>query len=316
MRGQGSVDVAYSLHDKKGRRLRQHVLAKVGQQMYPNYNHEGLITNQPLYPAEYYKLQFDGQLPSGRRLDKVGYLLNFSGRDNYGSEFYMNPNEVMRLNTYSASLYAKRRGLTTGLTWATNHVRHNELEFSRNLIDQDGESMEPWMADGETHELSWALTYNRPLLSWLSITVDGYNSLLHFRPSEETFGNEVYAQHMLQAESTPLYRYDWRSSAFTGGLLENRVALKANHRYGEKLELKGDLGVTLDGMLLADRTKVSPNLYAHFALDWQPLRWLQVGLSLGHDRVSYNIEDLRYMSRDYLNADVFVSGTNQLLTTT
>ena len=98
--------------------------------------------------------------------------------------------------------------------------------------------------------------------------------------------------------------------------MENRVALKANHRYGEKLELKGDLGVTLDGMLLADRTKVSPNLYAHFALDWQPLRWLQVGLSLGHDRVSYNIEDLRYMSRDYLNADVFVSGTNQLLTTT
>ena len=315
-RGQGSVDVAYSLHDRQGRRLRQHIVAKVGQQMYPNYNHEGLIPSQPRYPAEYYKVQFDGQLPSGRRLDKVGYLLNLSGRENYGAEFYMNPNEVMRLNTYSASLYAKRRGLTTGLTWATNRVRHADLDFSRNIIDQDGESMEPWMADGETHELSWALTYDRPLLPWLCFTADAYNSLLHFRPSTETFENEVYAQHMLQSEPLPLYRYDWRSNAFTGGLLENRVAVKANRRYGEKLELQGDLGITLDGMLMSERTKVSPNLYAHLGLDWQPLRWLQVGLLLGHDRVSYNIEDLRYMSRDYLNGEVFFNGTNQLLTTT
>ncbi len=107
----------------------------------------------------------DGHLPSGRWLDRLGYLINFSGSDNYGADFYLNRNEVCKLNTYSASLYAKRRGLTTGLTWSTNSTRHDNLYYSRNIIDQDGESMEPWSSDGLTHELSWFVGYERKLLS-------------------------------------------------------------------------------------------------------------------------------------------------------
>ena len=47
-RGQGTVDVAYTLTDKSGRRYRQHLYAVSGQQMCPNYNHEGLVVHSPL----------------------------------------------------------------------------------------------------------------------------------------------------------------------------------------------------------------------------------------------------------------------------
>ncbi|MBR1788841.1 MAG: hypothetical protein IJ762_06610 [Bacteroidaceae bacterium] len=317
VRGQGTMDLAYTLKTRDGRPLRQHLYASIGEQCYPNYDHEGLLTTSPIYSSGYYKVQMDGQLPAGRWLDRLGYWVNFSGKENYGAEFYLNPAEVMRLNTYSATLYAKRRGLTTGLTWATNRVRHDDLQFSRNLADPDGESLEPWMADGQTHELSWSLSYERPLQSWLTLKADGYNSMLLFRPSATHFSNEVYLQHMKAATATPLYRYDWTSRRFASGLLENKVGVEAGRHFGSRgqLSLSGIVNLTLDGMLLGGRSKVTPNVQALFSLQYRPVRWLEVGLTLGHDRVSYNIEDLRYMSRDYMNAEVRFSQSDQLFTT-
>ena len=316
VRGRGTVDAAYTFSDRRGGSYRQHLYATVGQQAYSNIDHNGLIKQHPLYTGTHYKVQMDGLLPSGRLFDRLGYFLNFSGKDNYGSAFNYNANEVMRLNSYSASLYAKRGGLTTGLTWATNVTRHENLQFSRNLVDQDGESLEPWMADGKTHELSWHLDYEKPLLSWLQLKAEGYNSLLLFNPSTTSFTNEVYLQHALQPDPTPLYRYEWTSSAFAAGLLENKVGVEARYHITPKLEARGDCYFTLDGMVLSGRTKISPNVKATAMLDYRPTKWLQLGLILAHDRVSYNIEDIRFMSRDYMNAQVFYSGTDRLFTTT
>ena len=316
VRGRGTVDAAYTFSDRRGGSYRQHLYATVGQQAYSNIDHNGLIKQHPLYTGTHYKVQMDGQLPSGRLFDRLGYFLNFSGKDNYGSAFNFNANEVMRLNTYSASLYAKRKGMTTGITWATNVIRHDDLQFSRNIIDQDGESLEPWMADGSTHELSWHIDYGKSLLPWLQLKAEGYNSLLLFSPTTERFTNELYLQHALQPAPTPVYRYEWVSRAFAAGLLENKIGVEARHAFNSKLEVRGDFYLTLDGIALRDRTKVTPNMKATAMLDYRPTKWLQVGLTLAHDRVSYNIEDIRYMSRDYMNADVFYSGTNRLFTTT
>ena len=316
VRGAGTADVAYTFRDKHGRGFRQHLWASVGEQQLPNYDQNGLIRQQPLYPASSYKVQMDGQLPSGTWLDRLGYWVNFSGTDNYGADFYQNRNEVSRLKTYSASLYAKRKGMTTGLTWSTNTTRHDDLAFSRNLIDQDGESMEPWASDGNTHELTWALNYTKPLLSWLRLHVDGYNSLLYFRPLEERFSNDVYMQHTHTLVPTPLYRYEWTSRAYTSGLLENLATVEAYHQFSSKFALGGSFGISLDGMVLHDKTKITPNLAAQFSLDYRPVKWFQLGISLSHDRVSYNIEDIRYMSNDYMSAQVYHAASGLLFTTT
>ena len=315
IKNQGIADAAFFL-ESDGKNYRQHINICFGQLMLPNYDQNGLLPDKPLYSANHYKIQLDGQLPTPGWLDRIGYFVNFSDKDNYGAEFYFNSAELMELSTVSASLYANRSGLTTGLTWASNMVHHNNLEFSRNIIDQDGESLEPWMPDGRTHELDWSVNYSRPILPWLTLKADGYNSLLIFRPEKENFSNDVYYQHIRQPEPTPLYRYDWTSNAFAAGLIENRIGIETHRQLTDALNFAGELALTVDGMLLDGKNKISPNIQAAVKLDYKPFEWLNAGLTFAHDRISYNIEDIRFVSDDYLNGDVYFADSDRLFTTT
>lgn len=312
IKNQGTIDVAwYTMND-----CRQHLYACAGQLMLPNYDQNGLLRDEPLYESKHFKIQLDGQLPVAV-FQRAGYFINISEKDNYGAEFYMNPDEVMKFSTVSASLYGVGYyGLTTGLTTSINNTNHNNLEFSRNIIDQDGESLEPWMADGRTCELTWALNYSQKLLPWLTFKADGFNSLITFNPDNKTFINNVFYQHTGQEQPTPLYRYVWESRKFAAGLLENRIGVEAHRQLTDALNFAGELALTVDGMLLSGKSKISPNVQATVMLDYRPTNWLQLGLTLAHDRVSYNIEDIRFVSDDYMNADVYFADSERLFTTT
>ena len=312
----GNVDIAYTLRGKNGGRYRQHLYAQFGRRQLPAYDQDGLIVGNELYSADNYRVQLDGQLPHGQWLDGLGYMVNFSGTGSYGSEFYQNWREVSDLKTYSASLYGKKKFpsrhglpvslLTTGLTWSTNVVRHKELDFSRNIIDQDGENFEPWSPDGQTHELSWHLTWERPLLTWLKWRAEGYNSMIHFSPETSEWTNALYQQHQGETAVTPLYNIDWTSRSFTGGLLENSMGLVADYDISRKVSMRAHVDATLDGYLLGGgRTTISPNWEAGISLDIHPCRWFQMGVTLEHDRMTYGIEHMRYFSRDYMNGHVY-----------
>ena len=316
VQSQATADAAYTFRTGNGQALRQHIYAVSGQYMLPNYDHNGLLPDEPLYEAGHYKVLLDGQLPAGQWLDDAGYFVNVSSKDNYGAEYYFNRPEVAKLNSFSASFYGRRSGLTTGLTVSSNKLKHSDLQFGRNIIDQDGESLEPWMSDGTTRELTWAVNYSRQLRPWLKLKADGYNSLLNFNPDQSTFINEVYCQQMLQQGPTPLYSYVWTSNKFAAGLIENRIGAEARQQLSEKLAVSGELALTVDGMLMEGKSKISPNVQATLTLTSRPLGWLEVGLTLAHDRVSYNIDNIRFMSDDYMNADVYFTGSNRLFTTT
>ncbi|MCQ2348514.1 MAG: hypothetical protein MJZ65_04920 [Paludibacteraceae bacterium] len=318
LKGAGTLDAAYTLHNKQGDAFRQHLYAAYGERLITRENQCGLITEDPLYNAPYYKVQADGLLPihPTRAVSQLGYRLNFSGRTDAGSEYLYNYNEVYDLKNYTGTLYLKRQYLTTGLTWATNVSHHNDRCFSKNILDQDGENFFPWVADGKTHELSWAVNYEQPLLPWLRVYVDAYNSLLHFRPEEQTFSNEVYMQSMTADHPTPLYRYEWQSKAFTGGLLENAAGLRAHYDACRQVAINAHLDVTLDAMLLRNTYKVSPNIQAGFNVDLHPCKWFEMGVTLDYERMPYNADYLRFFSPDYMNGTIYYSGTNTLLGTT
>lgn len=324
----GNIDVAYTIKGRgdgeKG--YRQHLYANFGQRQLPAYDQNGLLDGRELYGANYYKVQLDGALPHGSWLDGLGYFVNFSGTGSFGSESYLNYKEISDLKTYSASLYAKKRlpspvdgqpsGVTSGFTWSTNVVSHKELDFRRNIIDQDGEGLEPWYPDGSTHELTWYLQWERPLLKWLKLRAEGYNSMIHFSPSTSSWSNYIYQQHQGQTLITPLYRVDWSSQAFTGGLLENSIGLEANHDLSRKVSLRAHIDATLDGYLLGrGQSTISPNWEAGISFDIHPCKWFQMGVTLQHDRMAYSVEHLRYFSRDYMNGQVYYDG-GTLFTTT
>lgn len=327
LKGAGTLDAAYTFHDKAGNGYRQHIYAAYGQRLITKENHCGLITEDPFYNAAYYKVQADGLFPirASKAVEQVGYRMNFSGREDGGSEYLYNYNEVYDLKNYTGTVYLKRQYLTTGLTWATNVVHHQDLEFSKNIIDQDGESFAPWIADGKTHEMSWAVNYEQPVLPWLSVYVDAYNSMLYFRPEKEHFTNTVYFQTplggdrehpYLSSEATDLYRYEWTSKAYAGGLLENTAGLKAHYAPCRQLAINARLDVTLDAILLQGKSKVSPNIQAQFNLDIHPCRWFEAGVTLAYERMPYTADYMRYFSNDYMNADIYMAGTNTQIGTT
>ena len=319
LRGAGNIDAAYTFRDKDGNAYRQHLYAAYGQRRITRENAQGLITDDPYYNAGYYKVQADGLLPMkpNKVFSALGYRLNFSGKEDGGSEYLYNYNEVFDHKNYTAQLYVQRPNLTTGLTWATNTVRHDTLSFSRNILDIDGESFSPWVADGRTHELSWSVNYEQPVLPWLSVHVRSLNSLVLFRPTETHFHNDIYFRSPVATVDTALYRYEWTSRSFAGGILENTFGLNADYTICRQLDLHAHLDFTLDGLLLGGgKSKVSPNWQAGISFDLHPCRWFEMGLSIAHERMPYNMDYLRYFSNDYMNADIYLAGTNTLFATT
>ncbi|MBQ8386061.1 MAG: hypothetical protein IJX48_01240 [Paludibacteraceae bacterium] len=316
--GAGTLDAAYTIKDTQGKGYRQHIYAAYGQRNITRENHQGLILDNPLYQADYYKVQADGQLPicTNSVFDYLGYRMNFSGREDGGSELLYNYNEVYDHKNYSGMLYARGKHLTTGLNWSTNTVLHSNQEFSKNILDQDGESFDPWIADGNTHELSWAVNYNQSLTDWLSVHVDAYNSMIHFKPKNQHFTNVVYMQSPIDEHAKDLYRYEWESNAYTGGLLENTFGLKAHYDMNEKLSLNAHLDITLDAILLRNKSKVNGNIQAGINLDLHPCKWFEMGVSLSHERMPYTVDQLRYFSDDYMNANVYYARTDELYATT
>lgn len=316
--GAGTLDAAYTIKDTQGKGYRQHIYAAYGQRNITRENHQGLILDNPLYQADYYKVQADGQLPicTNSVFDYLGYRMNFSGREDGGSELLYNYNEVYDHKNYSGMLYAKGKHLTTGLNWSTNTVLHSNQEFSKNILDQDGESFDPWIADGNTHELSWAVKYDQSLTDWLSVHVDAYNSMIHFNPKNQHFTNVVYMQSPIDEHAKDLYRYEWESNAYTGGLLENTFGLKAHYDMNEKLSLNAHLDITLDAILLRNKSKVNGNIQAGINLDLHPCKWFEMGVSLSHERMPYTVDQLRYFSDDYMNANVYYARTDELYATT
>ena len=305
IRAAGTVDISKTLTGRDGKSYRQHLTADFSQREFPNYDQDGLIDGKPLYDATSVALKMDGILPSGPALDCLGYLVNISRYDNYGAEFYLNPQETVKLDTYGASVYAKKKGFTGGITWASSLARHRNLEFRRNVIDQDGESLYPYSPDGNTHELSVPVNLKRSLLPWLEVKFDGYNSLILFSPTQTAFSNDVYMRHTAAPAETFLYRYHWQSNSFTGGILENTVGIAAKQDLARGLSIGADIDLTLDGILLKEKSKVSPGFQSGMTLDWQPAQWLQAGLHLSYDRIPYTIETLRYFSNDYLNGTAY-----------
>lgn len=315
--GAGTMDANFAI-PAYGRRYYQHAYVHYGQRNLTAFDQTGI---SGMYPSEYYTAQLDGELPLNAKHSTLNYFLVTQGRSDYGSELYYNRNEQANVRSYQAGLYSTTRfanngKLVAGLSYEFHNVRHDTLEFARNLMDQDGEAFDPWYADGRVHSLSLSVQYDQPLLPWLRIHAEGYNSLLHFRPTTSTWSNAIYAQSIADAAPTPLYTYHWQSAAFTSGLLENEALVIAQKTVAKGLNLYGHLGVSLDGILLGNgQSVVTPNWLAKFAMEYEPVWWFKFGLSVSHHRMSYTWDEICYLSNDYMNGEIRYADNTLLATT-
>lgn len=309
MQGEATYGIRYD-----GRRFYQHVYANWGQRYLNKFDQKG-ITGQ--YLAPYAQVQLDGQLPLPKNnvVDQLHYYYIYNQRSDLYSEFMFGDQEVATQRAHSAALYGTKDygeagHLTTGFSWALNDIRHNNLQFSRNIIDQDGEGFEPWYADGKHNEVNWAVNYHYQILPWLHLHLDSYNSILHFRPTTDTWTNALYKQDFADNTASPAGTYSWRSAAFTSGLLENQVTLEARHRFNSKVELQAQLAATLDGVVLRQHSVISPNWEAMVGVHLTPVKWFTMDFTVGNFRSRYSYEDVLYLSPDYMNGAACFTGSN------
>ena len=155
--GAGGVEATFAI-PAYGKQYYQHAYAHYGWRTQTAFDHTGI---SGMYASPYYTAQLDGELPMPKNnvLDKLNYYLVAQGRGDMYSEFLYNRNEVADLQAYTAALYGTKKfsnggTLVAGLNWALSQVKHDTLEFARNLLDQDGEAFDPWYADGNTNAIN------------------------------------------------------------------------------------------------------------------------------------------------------------------
>ncbi|MFR9672790.1 MAG: hypothetical protein SNI72_07785, partial [Rikenellaceae bacterium] len=312
--GAGTADLNFALTGGDGQSYMQSVYMYFGARDMVGFDNGGITD---YYTEKYGKIQLNGELPLrlGGLFDKGGYFVSYAQRDHLNSEFYYGEQESPALNSYSASIYGVKRGeelnYTSGFNFALNRTEHENLNYSRNVIDHDGEAFEPWMPDGSNIEFSHSLTLDKRLNDWLTLNVDTYNTLMRFNSSQSDFYNSTYAQTITQDEATPLYLYEWHSSSFYSALLENSVGLSTQKRLSDKIDIRANFDLTLDAMLVSGNSIVSPNFELRAGFDFNITKWLNIELNLGRERVNYNSEDIQFLSNDYLTGEVYyINDTN------
>ena len=310
IQGAGEVTLNYAI-PVNGKKYNQQLYFNVGTRMLVDFNENGIYD---YFPENFYKIQLSGELPlkAGKLFDKTNYLINIQQRQNLYNEFFYSRAESAGLNNYNLSVYGSKKNkdshYTTGITLSTNTVKHTDLNFSRNVIDQDGEAFEPWYPDGHTTEITHAINYIKDITHNVQLSFDGFNSLINFQPSTRNFQNQLYAQKpstSIDSAYHSLYIYDWTSNPFTCGLLENTLSLKTQQKLNKSITLRANLDLTLDGMLMSSNSMIRPNWQVQLGFDFHPSKWFSMELNLSRNRVAFNMDDIRYLSSDYLNADIY-----------
>ena len=317
----GSLDAGFGIPSNSGKRYHQRLYADFGNRRIVTFDEGG---ENGFYDAAYYKIQLDGELPLGQKAAADGlslhYLFNTQHRPDLYSELGYGAEEVAAYQAYSASVYLKRENncqkkanadrlqldghtLTTGITYAMHDAERHNRNYERNIVDQDGEGFDPWYADGQLHELSWAVNYafqpkqHNPL----TLRLDAYNSLLCFRQAANEWHHNLYIRYPDQPRED-WYRYDFSGNDFAAGMLENTLALDyempaRNHWFS----LRASAGIACDGIIMSKKTILTPSVEAELQMHFHPTRWFDAQVILGHYRTKYTWNQVRLLSDDYQN---------------
>lgn len=321
--GAGTAEAGYAV-PLFGRHFYQHLTLEVGHRQAPAWDRNGITSMEP---SLYFNLSADGQIPlrPTSPVKNLNYLFAVNQRHDAMSEFLFNADEQGKETSYTFGMFIndtlnQQDYLNAGVSLEMQDMKHRQLSFRRNLIDQDGEAFEPWYTDGLTTAVNTSVNYSREWLEGLRLRLKGYNSVLHHSPYVNTWSNEIYVQGMDDPKSsgviapTHLYDIKWTAQAFTAGLLENQLTIDYEHRFNEVFSLNAYAGLTIDGMLMSRKSIISPNWIAGLKMDIQPCPWFRLDVNLSHNRMSYTIDDVRFFSNDYLNGVADMGGGNMLTT--
>jgi hypothetical protein len=301
---------AFGVYPIKGQQdtFDQHFHFYAGSRMITGFDYKGPAD---YYPEKYLLFHHGGRIPviSKKLFDHNGYLFSFTSRDHLFAERYFGRDETAKLTATAFSVYGKKETKTmcynAGINFSHKNIKHNYPGFERNLLDYDGEGLEPWYPGMNFFEWSVHFKYKKRFNRNFGFVFDFFDGIGILSPHERSFQNYIYYQSSDRNRSN-LYRLDWNSNPFTAGLLRNNAMLIYNRVSNNKrftAELK--TGTTLQGFLIRELSVIKMNVEAHLLLGYRFTHFITLNVSAGRKPVPFNFEQVRFLSSDYLSGDIY-----------
>lgn len=281
----------------------------VGRRMITNFN---FIRLDDYFGEDYLQMHYHGDINLQNR--KLEYLITYNQRDNLFSEYYYGRKETAALNQLNLSVYSQRLNLgagsnpmtvNAGLNFSHKNIEKNFPGFSRNVADQDGESLEPFYSDGKYKDLILSVNGEKQIAKNLKWNFDAYDGLVHFSPRHSGYENTLYYENNL-SPFTPLYMIDWRSEAFSAGVLENTMGLEystASASNRTTLDIHGN--VTYDAIRLNPKGISKLNYELGLNLKKKLGKRLTSTLDIGKRRVPFEMDQVRFLSDKYQSGESY-----------
>jgi len=295
----------HNIIEKDNKVFFQNIYINSGQRMHTNFNYGGIDN---YYPENYIQFHINGNLPSisEKILDENYFMLTFSKRDKLYSEFYFNENETAIINSLNFSLFGtKKRDYTTGFNFSFKKIKHNDLNFSRNFADIDGEGFEPWYADGKSIEIEYYHNQNFRLTDNLEISAELSNGLINFSPAFNSSYNTVYYQTN-DFDYRPLYYIEWNYKTFNGFLHDNSLGIVyKKSMLKNKFNYKGEFNLTLDGFNTEKENFIKPSWEFYFYLSLKLFNNLYLGINLGKKQLPFDSDYIKFFSGNYMSGKIY-----------
>lgn len=282
------------------------LLAQFGDREITTFNELGLNGS---VREDFNRLYMAGQMPTrGLFLDEINYMFSATRRNRAFSEYYYNFNETadhkeINFSVYGSNTYeGNRNQLNTGINVSYQELIHNDLNFSRNVFDVDGEGFEPWYPDAGIFQLSHHLLRTKQIKDIALLSIEGYNAWIQHNSRSENFYNTEYLQDDI-GNYNALYYTEWESQSFGTALLENTVSLEKSKLHGNHL-LSYKVGVGVDGFVLGDESFISLTPQFEFNLVSSHDKF-NYGFNFGHKRIPFHFDQVRFLSDDYLSGNKY-----------
>lgn len=283
-----------------------------GRRKHLNFGLDGIVND---FTEKYFSFTGEVKLrvPKTRLYDDIQFLTSLRLRDKLNAEFNYNDNETAKENTIAFSAFGQKNRKdfhhNFGLNYAFRQHSMNVDTVYRNVIDQDGESFEPYLPNADYHEIQLISTGDYYIKKNLKFTWDAREQFLVFKP---TRSNAVWNEYSLlrpdefnstiQPGFTSLYQYAPESKGFSTFMPDNRADIRW-HDHHDQWKFNAQIG-------LHQNSLISPNVSLHdlsidfnAGLEYKLSKQSRIGIQIGKRSLSYTFDQLKLIEQNYLSGD-------------
>lgn len=253
------------------------------------------------------------RVPKTRLYDNIQLLTSMRTRNQLNAEYNYGKNETGKEHALGLSAFGQKNKAHFHHNFGFNYAfRENTMNVDtvyRNVIDQDGESFEPYMPNADYHEFQLISAGDYYLKDNLKLTWDARQQLVFFSPINE---NAVWNEYMIQRPDsynptvetgfTSLYHYAPESKGFTTFMPDNRADLRW-HATKDKWKYNAQVGLHQNSLISNNVSLHDISLDLHAGLEYAIGKQSRLGLQFGKRSLSYTFEQLKLIEQNYLSGD-------------